>query len=359
LHRLLFTWPRPLNEHELRRLAPAVDFYRCLLGVRVEPGGGGQIWGVLSSGPRWLQAVQGGRRIFSPLPPAVVVRVTGPGRVAVCQGLTTIAALASGRVTDPSMDVFDSRRLLESFAAIRAELLVLHQTARAQAGTPWATLDPEFSRILGQQVVRRLITLMRTLHHGGIILFLPPDAAAECLAAGKYVTLKYTFVEEEPRQRFRTLIVELMNALAEAYGQEGDPQRVVGWTEYVATHTDEVARLDEALFEVAHLIASFSAVDGAVVLTKGFEVLGFGGEISGALAAVPTVARALDVEGEQTELESTTGVGTRHRSVYRLCQALQEALAIVVSQDGTVRFVQWRQGMVTYWEQVATSVLDI
>jgi len=359
LHRLLFTQPRPLNEHELRRLAPAVDFYRCLLGVRVEPGGGGQIWGVLSSGPRWLQAVQGGRRIFSPLPPAVVVRVTGPGRVAVCQGLATIAALASGRVTDPRMDVFDSRRLLESFAAIRAELLVLHQAARAQAGTPWATLDPEFSRILGQQVVRRLISLMRTLHHGGIILFLPPDAAAECLAAGKYVTLKYTFVEEEPRQRFRTLIVEVMNALAEAYGQEGDPQRVVGWTEYVATHTDEVVRLDEALFEVAHLIASFSAVDGAVVLTKGFEVLGFGGEISGALAAVPTVARALDVEGEQLELESTAGVGTRHRSVYRLCQALHEALAIVVSQDGTVRFVQWRQGAVTYWEQVATSVLDI
>ncbi|HVO68904.1 MAG TPA: hypothetical protein VMT24_02595 [Aggregatilineaceae bacterium] len=257
------------------------------------------------------------------------------------------------------MDVFDSRRLLESFAAIRAELLVLHQAARAQAGTPWATLDPEFSRILGQQVVRRLISLMRTLHHGGIILFLPPDAAAECLAAGKYVTLKYTFVEEEPRQRFRTLIVEVMNALAEAYGQEGDPQRVVGWTEYVATHTDEVVRLDEALFEVAHLIASFSAVDGAVVLTKGFEVLGFGGEISGALAAVPTVARALDVEGEQLELESTAGVGTRHRSVYRLCQALHEALAIVVSQDGTVRFVQWRQGAVTYWEQVATSVLDI
>lgn len=243
--------------------------------------------------------------------------------------------------------------------AVRAERLALHQAARALAGTPWATLDPGFSLILGQQVVRRIISLMRTLHHGGTILFLPPEAAAECLATGKYLTLKYTFVEEEPRQRFLTLIVELMNALAEAYGQEGDPQRIVGWTEYVAAHTDELARLDEALFEVAHLLASFSAVDGAVVLTKGFEVLGFGAEISGALAPVPMVARALDVEGEQTELESTAGVGTRHRSVYRLCQTLHEALAIVVSQDGTVRFVQWRQGAVTYWQQVATSVLDI
>jgi len=31
----------------------------------------------------------------------------------------------------------------------------------------------------------------------------------------------------------------------------------------------------------------------------------------------------------------------------------------VVSQDGTVRFVKWRKGVVIYWEQVATSVLDM
>jgi hypothetical protein len=95
-----------------------------------------------------------------------------------------------------------------------------------------------------------------------------------------------------------------------------------------------VTHLDEALFEMAHLIAGLFAVDGAVVLTKRLELLGFGAEISGALEPVSVVARALDAESEQTEPESTDGVGTRHRSVYRLCQAVHDLIAVVISQDG-------------------------
>lgn len=107
------------------------------------------------------------------------------------------------------------------------------------------------------------------------------------------------------------------------------------------------------------LIAGLFAVDGAVVLTKRFELLGFGGEISGALEQVSVVARALDAEGEQIEEEFTDGVGARHRSVYRLCHAVHNIIAVVISQDGNIRFVKWKDGIVTYWDQVATSVLDI
>src|SRR5215475_14051298 len=55
LHRLVFTTPRPCTEHELRRLSPAVEFYRSLIGVRLDPEQGLQIWGIVHSGPRWLQ----------------------------------------------------------------------------------------------------------------------------------------------------------------------------------------------------------------------------------------------------------------------------------------------------------------
>jgi hypothetical protein len=48
LHRLVFTHPRPCNEFELKKLSPAVDFSRSLVGVTLnqegdwsipEPGG--------------------------------------------------------------------------------------------------------------------------------------------------------------------------------------------------------------------------------------------------------------------------------------------------------------------------------
>ena len=95
------------------------------------------------------------------------------------------------------------------------------------------------------------------------------------------------------------------------------------------------------------------------MLDKRVELLGFGAEIGGDLPAVRSVARALDAEGETKVRESVESVGQRHRSAYRLCNFVHDALVIVVSQDGTVRFVKWHDGEVTYWDNVATSVLDV
>ena len=359
LHRLMFTTPRPCTEHELRRLSPAVEFYRSLIGVRLDPEKGLQIWGIVHSGPRWLQAVHGGRDAFQALPSALVVRVTAPGRLAVCKGLVTLATLNGGRIVCPTLDVFDSHWLPESFAAMRAELWAIHAAAQARIKKAWAPLDAQFVRIVSQNMARRMLSLVRNAHHGGTLIYLPPERAAEFCGQNPYLTLKYTFADEEPRQRVRTLTIRLMNALAEACGQHEFGEQTVGWNEYMASRDPTVSYLDEAIFEMAHLIAGLFAVDGAVVLTKRFELLGFGGEISGALDPVSIVARALDAEGERTELEFADGVGTRHRSVYRLCHAVHDIIAVVISQDGNVRFVKWKDGQVTYWDQVATSLLDI
>jgi len=86
-------------------------------------------------------------------------------------------------------------------------------------------------------------------------------------------------------------------------------------------------------------------------MTQRFEMLGFGGEISGDLPAAETVEKALDVEADETIEEPTGGVGTRHRSAYRLCKALGDVIAVVISQDGNVRFIKRKNGAVTYWDQ--------
>jgi DNA integrity scanning protein DisA with diadenylate cyclase activity len=93
-----------------------------------------------------------------------------------------------------------------------------------------------------------------------------------------------------------------------------------------------------------------------VVLTKRSDLLGFGGFILGNIDEVQTVARALDTEGELVEMELSEWVGTRHRAAYRLCHELHDAFAIVISQDGNVRFVKWHNGSVTYWNQVPTGI---
>ena len=358
LHRLLFDEPRPLSHHELRRLAPAVDFHRALIGAQIEPRDGLMLWGMITTGPRWVQAMYGGRQRFQRLPANLVVRVTAPGRVAACKGLVTLATLVGGRIVQPSLDIFDSTWVPATFAGWRDELLALHREARERASTPWAELDPGLPRLIVQHSVRTVIGLMRNSHHGGTILFLPAEGDGSIETLGGRVRPKYGFASEEPRRRFPTLIVALINALAAAPPTHPE-RRKVGWEEYVSSTDGDVAQIDEAIFELANQVAGLAAVDGAVVLNKRFELLGFGAEIGGDLPAVRWVARALDAEGTAKVRESVERDGTRHRSAYRLCNFVHDALAIVVSQDGTVRFVKWHEGEVTYWDHVSTSVLDV
>ena len=81
--------------------------------------------------------------------------------------------------------------------------------------------------------------------------------------------------------------------------------------------------------------------------------------MSGKLDRIDTVAKALDHEGRDLQQERTDCVGTRHHSAYSLCSALHDALALVVSQDGTVQLAKWNKEMVTIWDQLSLSLTDV
>jgi hypothetical protein len=357
LHCLEFSETRPFNALEARRLSPAANFYRSLIGVSLDdkrdmP----RMWGILHSGLRWLQNAHGGRGRPQTLPAALVLSVTGPGRLTVGFGSEVIARMEGGRIAGPSANVLEAEWMREAFAPIRRELLDFHARARSAGGGAWAALDPMLTRVISQHAIKRLISALRSAHHGATILMLPPEMAEADTAVERYITLKYRFEHGEPRQRFLTLVTRIMNRVAELHAGAIEP---VGWAEYALSTDEGLAAFDEAIFEMAYLVAGCAEVDGAVVLTKRFELLGFGGEISGELPGVVAVRRALDLEGVYAEDEFTESVGTRHRSAYRLCLAVPKAVAIVVSQDGTVRFVTNREGSVTYWDHSSTTSLDV
>lgn len=349
LHRLEFQEPRTFDEHELRRLSPAAPSDRSLIGVR-HNGEQLEIWGLIQSGPRWLQRVRGGRDFSPPIPEVPVVRIIGPGRIIVDRGSSMVGKLEGGRLSDNSMDVFGSQWLSSMFAEVRSELLNLHLRDRENAEKPWAKLDLDVTRRIAQHMIRRIISTARNSGHGGALVIVPPHCADDLLS-GRYVSLKHKFADDPPRRRYRLLITTIMNTLAEIYGQGNQDREPVGWKEYRKSGDERLSILDEAIFEMSHLIAGLMAVDGAAVMTQRYEILGFGGEISGDLQHVGTVAQALDIEADHIAKESTEAYGTRHRSAFRLCNELHDALAVVVSQDGDTRFIRWKDGLVTYWDQ--------
>jgi hypothetical protein len=338
---LLFTRPRAFDEHELRRLSPAAKVQRALIGVE-DTHDDFITWGLIQSGPRWLQAAQGGRAKEPPMPRAAVIRVVRPGHLIVGCGSRHIAELRGGRLSDFRLDVFQSEWLPALFKSQRDAVAAAYAASSSLPSEDAANTAANLSKHVSQQMIKRVVATMRATHHGGTLIVGPPDCVAE-----RFLHTKYAFSDGPARKRFRALVVRILHTLAERAAEVG---RLPDTDLYRFDTDPRLAELDEALFETSHLIAALADVDGAVVLTKGFEILGFGAEIAGDLPRVSEVRRALDLEGEAFTTEFVEGVGTRHRSAYRLCAAVPGAVAIVVSQDGGVRFITQHRGAVTYWD---------
>ena len=355
LLRLEFSDTLPFDPNELRRLSVVADPQRTLIGVAPADDGRLRVWGLVNSGARWLRDVRGGRRAGPSLPPVPVVYVHAPGRVEAYQGYELIGKLQGGTLTGTRVDVFESEWLPEEFLSFREEIVERHEAARQRAldteGVRWAEIEPTLPRRIAERLHKRVISLLRDARHGGTILFVPSKHVDEICGDNPYIRFRYALAAGKARHSFTDLVVKILNRLGHVYGAEEDHTGLIGWPEFEATADEEIAKLDEALFEMANWMAGLAEADGAVVLTKHHELLGFGGMISGVLADVDTVASAQDLEADQVTEEETGNVGARHLSAYRLVGALPGALAIVISQDGAVRFVTQKRGHVTYWEQ--------
>lgn len=349
-HRLLFSTPRAFNEYELRRLSPAVDFERSLIGIEPHPEKGFQIWGMLNSGIRWLQQERGGNKKTNQLPDAFVVHVTGPGMLTICRGLKIIATLKGGKLLDASANAFQSKWLTKLFAPVRQALLDNHELFRASVLYPVAKIEDEFIENLQFQLLKRIISVTRMSRHGGTFLVFPNDYQDEFVKESPYIQLKYRFQNDEAIRRQQQLMIRTIRLATTVLGDINDPDKVVTWQDYVGLrHESAVYDLEEALYEQAQFVAALSSVDGAVV-TCGRGPLGFGGMIVGSLDKLTEIAKASDTEGKIVTLAKIESYGSRHRSAYHLCNSLHDVIAIVVSQDGNVQLAKWRNGIVTCWD---------
>lgn len=354
LHRLLFSRRLSLDPHELRRLAPAAVFSRSLIGTTLTLPTGAEVWGLIHSGPHWLQSVRGGRAREQAAPDVLIVAATGPGRLLVSIGATTLAELKGGTLTGVEMDLFQSRWVQHRLGEMGRHIERAQENGE-QTDERGVAADAGWVGALAANVLRRVVATVRAAQHGGTVIVIPQQLAREVLSSGRQVRVKYAFTDEEPRRR----ILTVMGAIGAELTKFDPAGTVRGWEAYQAGAIGQLGDLDEALFEVAHLIADLTHVDGTVLMTDALEILGFGAEIAGELPEVTRVARALDLEGAEREWVRTDRVGTRHRSAYRLCQALHDALVLVISQDGALRFVRWHNDGVAYWEQLATGPFEI
>jgi hypothetical protein len=130
-------------------------------------------------------------------------------------------------------------------------------------------------------------------------------------------------------------------------GPDYEPIRRLNRSEQtVARRAEREQKKAEWLIEA---IAGASAVDGAVLMTSGLQVIGFGCKLPGARGRkIPVIQR--DEKGSFKEFDLAAR-GTRHTAAARFAYDQRGGISFIASADGPAGCFVWneQQGAVIYW----------
>ncbi len=343
-HSVRFTATHPFTANEIKRLSPAAGFFHSVVAIWPDRDRGFRIWGLLNTGPRWMNLAAGGRKPLGTELPYPMIHVRDPGWLLFYRGYELIADWRGREFHGPRLDVFSSRLLGERFT--RSRMSIVRELADGRLPDTLALADyGELSRRVAVQFTRRVINLVRTSGHGGSVVIVP-EGEKGLEAATRWIDCKYTAAADGAGMRFRHLLQAIIRRVGELCPPGADAEDA--WQIFRNSQDPELDRLEEAFFELARFLSDLMQVDGALVLDSQVRVIGFGGEIR-VDHNVFQVSQAHDLEGELLSDWDVQSDGTRHRSVYRLCSVEPEVFGFVISQDSSVRAIANVNDTVVFW----------
>ena len=125
------------------------------------------------TGTKWINRFGSDRFDEAPLPPNLVLQILSPGHLIAASGYTRVFESSGGKFLTEGLDPFRSEWLPKRFRPLRAALL--DELQETLAGFPATQLCDFFVRDVAQSVVRRVLSLVRTRGHGGMLVYLPGD----------------------------------------------------------------------------------------------------------------------------------------------------------------------------------------
>jgi sensor domain DACNV-containing protein len=285
-HPLVLQRPLPLGPDALARVAPAVERPGVHLGVWRDQGEL-SVWGTTRTIP-----------VLS-----FVLEVAAPGLLVVKHH--------SGE---------ESRKFI-NVAVLEGDLIkVVDDRASSQPDCPKLLtsllgFDSPSSWIQSVNAMAQLAVSMRAHGRGGSLLVVPAgtDAWRESIVQPMPYAISPPFLE-----------------LAQLSRQSAGPMERHVW--------------EEALGPTVAAVAGLTAVDGALILTDRYELLGFGAKIA-RRTGCPQVEQIMltePIEGASAVLVHPEQLGgTRHLSAAQFIQDQRDAVALVASQDGRFTIFEW------------------
>jgi hypothetical protein len=296
---------RPLAVESLARLAPGVSRTAHLVVHRTEVGL--QILGVYPGTTGCIQ-----------------VRGVAPGRVIVQLSHDNLAVFDGNRALDLLTDTHDGR-IVHGLGRWH----VAHTIGNAFSDT----LTP-IRRELTGIILLMLVESLRAQHHGGTILVLPPDSsrrADKWLDFGSHAT------------RFKGL-TELVSHWASKIPSDTPSGHVA---KRIPMLDDFLMRrpVDSKFQSFIDSVAILGSVDGALVLTHGLRLRGFG-----TMIRVPKSAKRYETNVKTYSIRKAVNLtkspishlgGSRRRSAATFVANNYDTLALTASQDGPLTMTAW------------------
>lgn len=248
--------------------------------------------------------------------PGLIVRVAGPGELRVSETALGTYELSAGRirVIEPfNLAIPVDRWLREHASAVSKQSGLMEGVNRSQM---------EFAAYALARTLWSLVLMTAAeLQHGGAFAIVPGSTAPG------FISMKYRATDK----RLGPSAAEFFGACARTRREtEG-----AGFGELAG----EWLRRKRGLRAEARALGRLSAVDGCVVVDRGLNLLGFGGHIQVSPDQARRAGRAFtyfDTREPRPESDLKR-FGTRHLSAFQLCQAVQDCLVFVISQDGRLR----------------------
>lgn len=348
-----FDSPREFSVAEILRLAPATDPTKMLICVEMRNTGGLVIWGMLDVGSSWYKFVTGQASEGTYPPDALALSSVEPGNITLSRRGHILLSLRSGQIVKPSRESLSRGPVGDFFATSREHL---RQNALGILDvTKWDDddIDDDYPARFHTQFIERLLFHVRQRFHGGTLIFVRDDITLSDSRLTDRIIIKYP---ADYALAWEHLVTALTThyRFYDLYFRLSDKKSTIPTAKFqeVQLLESQMKEAEEAITEAITALAAFSGVDGAVVLTDKYRLLGFGAEVIVNSPTLRFVSVASDAEATKTSPRAIEAYGTRHRSAFRFCSSYEDALAFVISQDGGVKAVRRDGADVIMWPDI-------
>ncbi len=298
-HRLRLEKPIPFTVEGLHKLAPAINpemSYLCVDTSRTPF----TVTGIIASYTSWEKMSIGDKSDGNRMPMIPNLYVKSPGEIDGCFGEKTLVSYSFGKTVISRPDVFIS-------GYVANEL-------RNGSDVPQEELCQFLSRVLWR---------VDSYEHGGAILIVPSEEVCK-----KYVGIKYKLPCKYLYEEDKSLIT-----------------------------ISQKAR-EKELSSYADFIAKLTTVDGAVLLTKNLDLIGFGVEIlTDKMGKREPAMCFLKNDDTDDETKRFNDNGTRHRSGYRFAYEVDHSVVIICSQDGAMKACTKKDERVVVYNNISFSLI--